>query len=69
MTEEDEIIRRLRKTTFDVVYAAIGEYTSTRASSGTNIPTILKILEEHGWTKEEFLDGVLQKLKTIDLNL
>lgn len=69
LTAEDEIIRRLKKTSFDVVYKAMEDYSASRGSGLTNVPVVEKILEDHGWTFDEFLDGLLQKLKTVDLNL
>jgi len=63
---QDETIRILKKTSFDKVYDAMEKYSSGRGSSGTNVLQVKNILEEHGWTTTEFVDGLILQMKKLD---
>ena len=66
MNPEDEIIRRLKKTSFEEVYAAIQNYVRARGASATDPEKVLIILSEHNWTFDEFVSGVVQQLRSTD---
>jgi hypothetical protein len=66
MTEEDEIIRRLKKTSFTEVYHAMEVYAVTKATLTSDPAAVRKILEDHSWTVEEFTDGLLLRVHNIN---
>ena len=62
---QDEVVRLLRKTSFDLVYKAMEDETIRRGSSGTNVANIQLILQEQGWTVDEFIKGLIQKMNKL----
>jgi len=68
MSEEsqDEMMRILRKTSFDVVYQAIEDISTRRGFGETDVPAVNKALKDHGWTATEFVDGLILRMKRLD---
>ena len=68
MSEEsqEEMMRILRKTSFDLVYQALEDIATSRGAGKTDVPAVKKALEDHGWTADEFVKGLIHKMKRLD---
>jgi hypothetical protein len=64
---QDELLRLLRKTTFDVVKKAMEDKVigSGKSLGGDDVR---EILSKYGWNMSEFLDGLINHMRRHDNN-